>query len=556
MAEQIQQDIKKTEVTLSINVCFMLFLYAPLKLYFTNKNEFWFDIYLLGPVMVGVFFLFSVISIMLLRVFRKMGKMWAIIMVCYFSSFLSLYIQGNYLVGNLPPLDGRKIEWSLYSDGRLPSAIIWSIVLILTIFLYTRIGLNRFTKVIRYVSSFLGMILMVTLITLCVMNKGLEKAHSFFCTTNNEFQMSTNKNFVVLILDAVDARYFEKLINDDETKESLFNDFTFYNNVCGAYPHTKDSIPMIMSGIWYENQCDYEDYLKDVYENSPLFNRLKQEDYTMGLFEEDSFLVNNCMNQFDNMQQASYGVNSLQTFVRWQIMMVGYSYAPFDLKRFCFINPTAFSELKRSPQNSTIFTPSDLVFYNSINESPITCTEQNVFKFIHVEGAHVPFDLDESLNSPKDGTYEDKVAASVTLATEYIYKLKQAQVYDNSVIIIMADHGYNINGESLDRQNPLLMVKGLEESHEFEMSEAPISFEDLQMAYGRLLDGTPGNAVFDWKTGDNRERRYMYYEYPKDEHIMECVLKGDASESNNLSFTGKEYVYNKKESNAGVNVVP
>ena len=363
------------------------------------------------------------------------------------------------------------------------------------------------------------------------MNNGLEKANSFFCTTKNEFQMSKKKNFIVLILDGVDATYFQEQLNENEIKKDIFTDFTFYNNVLGAYPHTKDSIPMILSGIWYENQMEYEDYLKEVYENSPLLTALKDDNYTMGLYEDDSFLVNNCMEQFDNMQKAPYGVTSWGTFARWQIMMMAYRYAPYDLKRFTFVNPNALLQLKIAPENSEIFAADNLDFLEKLTNTEMEYTDQNVFRFIHIEGAHVPFDLDENLNSIENGTYEDDVAASITLTGKYLDKLKKAGVYDDSVIIIMADHGYNVLGVSEDRQNPAFLAKGLNESHEFQTSDAPISFADLQLAYQRLLDGYPENAIFDYHSGEERERRYLYYEFPKDEVIIEYTLNGNAGVS-------------------------
>lgn len=42
-------------IWLSIVTCFMLFLYAPLELLFLNQDEFWYDAYLLIPIMFFVF---------------------------------------------------------------------------------------------------------------------------------------------------------------------------------------------------------------------------------------------------------------------------------------------------------------------------------------------------------------------------------------------------------------------------------------------------------------------------------------------------------------------
>ena len=71
----------------------------------------------------------------------------------------------------------------------------------------------------------------------------------------------------------------------------------------------------------------------------------------------------------------------------------------------------------------------------------------------------------------------------------------------------MSDHGYNgslgQNGEATwMRQCALLLIKGRNEHHDtMQISQAPISFEDLQEAYTRLLDGKQSTAAFDWTAG-------------------------------------------------------
>ena len=48
-------DEKMAGVLLTLAACFMFFIYSPLELYFTNKNEFWFDFPLLFGSMIIVF---------------------------------------------------------------------------------------------------------------------------------------------------------------------------------------------------------------------------------------------------------------------------------------------------------------------------------------------------------------------------------------------------------------------------------------------------------------------------------------------------------------------
>ena len=93
-----------------------------------------------------------------------------------------------------------------------------------------------------------------------------------------------------------------------------------------------------------------------------------------------------------------------------------------------------------------------------------------------------------------------------------------------------------------ERKPPLLLIKGMGETHDtMQISQAPISFEDLQEAYTRLLDGKQSTAAFDWKEGDVRERRFLKYSFLDEDHMQEYVQTGYAFDRNTMKATGREY---------------
>ena len=215
--------------------------------------------------------------------------------------------------------------------------------------------------------------------------------------------------------------------------------------------------------------------------------------------------------------------------------MAGFKYAPFDLKRICFVNPAAFNTLKLSPNGEEQFTENNAVFYGKITDEEIELTQDKCFRFIHIEGGHVPFQYDEDVNIIEDGTYEDNLKACLTITGAYLDKLRESGVYDNSAIIVMADHGY----ENSMRSNPILYVKGVGEKHELVVSDAPISYEDLQGAYAKLLQGAQKDAVFPYREGDVRERRFIWHSQA--DFMEEYVQKGHATDMDTLEKTGRTY---------------
>lgn len=540
---------------LSIAACFMLFVYSPLEIYFLNKEEFWFDIFTLFPIMFSVFVVCLLISILLLTIAYRINKnIYMALEGAYFVAYICTYIQGNFLVKSLPPLDGTEIDWGSYSTERLKCIALWIIVIILIFFIYKYVGQVKFHHLVTGLCVFVTMMLFLTLLIESVLYKGFERKPQLSITTANEFEMSSNNNFIILVLDSVKGETLSQLMQNDDKYYKVFEDFTYYDNTMGGYPYTKNSVPLILSGKWYENDGKFKNFVSDSLEESPLLSYCQSNSYEMGIYETGLPLNTSHMERFNNLISSKGKVTSYVDFAIWQFMMTGYKYAPFDLKRFCFIYPVSFNDLKKLPDGYETWSSSNTAFYNSVLEKEITLTEDNVFKFIHIEGAHPPMKYNENVEIIENGTYEQNVKASLTIADAYLGKLKSAGVYDNSIIVIMADHGYD-DGVNYGRQNPFLCIKGINEKHEMKISNAPISFDDLQNGYRELLKGKLSDAIFNVKENEDRERRYLWYTTDKQDCMIEYVQTGQAWDMNTLCPTGREYVWEGNEKNLDINQV-
>ena len=197
------------------------------------------------------------------------------------------------------------------------------------------------------------------------------------------------------------------------------------------------------------------------------------------------------------------------------------------------------------------------VFLDHLNAGGITVDDtENSFKFIHLEGAHSPYVYDAEVNiiDESQRTYAQNMEASVTLAERYLSALKKSGTYDNTAIIVMSDHGFNQDIDNADmgdnpfmRQCGLLLIKGVGEKHDtMQISEAPVSYEDLQEAYRRLLDGAWSDTVFDCREGDHRDRRYLWYAVTDEDYLVEYQQTGYASDLSTMIPTGREFRWTKQ----------
>lgn len=547
-------------VLMAAAISFLLFLYAPVDLYCSNIDEFWFDFDVLLR-MAAMMFGISLVTLTLLYLLATWihPYLYRIGLAVGLAVLLITYVQGNFLVGNLPVLDGTSISWEDYSALQTESVILCIVVLAIVVLLFLLLKKQLFGKACMYISACLSLMLLVTAITEVFGSDALEPKLKLQISTKNEFVMSGEQNFVIFILDAADSREFSYLLEQDPEYKDIFADFTYYENTVGAYSCTRYAVPYILSGKWYECDTSFEEYMEDLYNTSPLIEELENRNYRIGLYEPDLHAQNNDVLRFDNIFEAEFKVKSYLGMARQELKLVAYRYAPYWLKKYCVLKQAAFDEQLEAGEGSGEITASmeNRVFLDHLNAGGITVDDtENSFKFIHLEGAHSPYVYDAEVNiiDESQGTYAQNMEASVTLAESYLSALKKSGTYDNTAIIVMSDHGFNRDIDNADmgdnpfmRQCGLLLIKGVGETHDtMQISEAPVSYEDLQEAYRRLLDGAWSDAVFDCREGEHRDRRYLWYAVTDEDYLVEYQQTGYASDLSTMIPTGREFRWTKQ----------
>ena len=537
-----KQELQSSFV-LSIAICFMFFLYAPVEFYLTNKNEFWYDLWVLLPIMLCVFALFTAVCMAgFYLLYRFKTRLLHMAELFLFIVFVCSYIQGNYLIQYLPVLNGDKIDWSLYPQGRIQSIVLWIVVVTIVCAGSRFLSAKRASFLIQVVSICMLLMFGVTLITLCAANNGLESKENICVTADNQFTMSSDQNFIIMVMDTLDADAFSDVVMGDEQAESVFEDFTYYDDTLGAYPTTKYNLPFLLSGMWFENQMESDAYFEEVLTQSPFLDELEQRGYSIDLYTPDFDGFNEkTRHRFENIGMYTKGVSSYMDFARWQILLVGTKYAPYDLKRFSYVNPGAFERLKVVEGGREPFhMDNNMDFYQAAAKEPVQYRKDKNFKFFHLWGAHSPYVYDRNLNYiPEGGTFRQSIEMCVTLADSYLEKLKENGVYDNSIIIILGDHGQeNYCGQGNMNQHPALLIKGINEKHEFRVNKTPVSFADMQDAYLKLLDGEDSESLFDGLP-KHRDRKFMWYDIKDSSQMTEYRQTGRSGDMETMVTAGE-----------------
>lgn len=532
-------------IILALVFSYMLFIFEPITMYANNTTDFWFDIWILLRVTVVPFILFAAVAIAAMAIINKFVKpKYAIyIYLAAFALFTIAYINSNYLAGFLPTLDGTTIEWNS-KGGWISSIAVIIVVLAALIVAKIKIKTKKLYRITSYISLAIFAMLSVSLLTTVATKKLTKDSNAVTVSTEKNInKLSSNENFLILMIDATDSKEFGKLISEHPEYQEMLKDFSYYPDTMSGYAFTMESMPFIFSSNWYEKP--YDDYATKSYNESPFLNKVYDEGYEMN-FYDDSFIWND--DKVFRLDNISKEVQSPRTknFIKQELKYILFKILPYPIKRFSMIQNLNFQDSIKQSENG-IFNWKDETFRHKYLTLQAEMTDDKYFQFLHIEGGHVPYDFDENGNTinPTDdnGTYDRKLLGVLSSIQIYLNRIKEAGAYDNSTIIIMADHGFDTDDKwgTLKRGNPALFIKGKNETHHaMKVSNKQISQVDYVEAFNQLLDGAKSTEIFENIPEEGRIRLYYDYGHGKEETMTEHEQRGKAWTTDELIPTGKE----------------
>lgn len=180
-------------LALAASLSFLVALYAPLELYFTNRDDFWFDFTSLLPCCLAMFAGCWAAGAILLLFLRRWPRLYGILLTLGLAVLLSLYIQGNFLVSGLPIMNGDAVEWSHFGGQRIASLIAWVLPAAALLLLGFKKGFALVETLTGWASLVLIGVLLPTLITVALQTGAYKPSQYFSSTYQGIEDYSTQK---------------------------------------------------------------------------------------------------------------------------------------------------------------------------------------------------------------------------------------------------------------------------------------------------------------------------------------------------------------------------
>lgn len=514
-------------------VCFTLFVFAPFEIYLSSKDSFFFE----GYELIGFFALafcasflcVSFINVLTVILSEKVNNLF---FAMAFSIGMALYIQGNFILADYGQLDGNAINWADFKMEGMISHGVFIVVVLLGFLLLKKVDTNKYMKLGSGVSVCIILIQLVTLSTLVLQSGGLAKESVYVSTTKGEYEYSAKENMFIILMDTFDSKVMRDLLESEDARECnrVLENFTYYPDASTVYSNTRFSVPNIISGVQAQEGMSFDEFITDAFEKNVFFAELADKGWECRAYTDIQLPKSAEEMAFDNIEPYTLTVSSHRRLGEYMLKLIGFRYLPQCLKEYCWFYSDDMNSMMRidSAEGHRIFSWTNLEFYEGIGN--ITAENENgVYCFYHLEGTHVPFKTNRDLSySDSEGTIQEEGMAMMTLLDSFFTELKEQDIYDNSVIVVLADHGYYDY-----RQNSVFLVKGKNEEHPFAVSDRKVSFENLQETYRNLLQGMEAeSAVVEY----NGER--VFYDIDK-ERLRQMKIAGTATETDNLLYTDK-----------------
>lgn len=502
---------------ISLLITFTFFIAGPIQLYISNISEFWFSL----TDMLGVCLLTGLlvaIGIFLIGLILRGIPRTAYICLLLGLS-IALYIQGNFVMTDYGILDGREIIWADYSFTAIWNTSLW-IVCLVTPFIIWFCFREKIKTWFKYVAYALTLIQIISLGTLCLTTDlfNASNRNTLILSDRNLYSVSEEENVVTFVLDTFDQDYLLNILNDDPSFLDPLDGFTCFMNATSAYPTTKGSLPYLLTEQYYENEQPYVDYVDAAFANTSYYDVLKKAGYDINLYTNTPYVSSRTKRNYVSNTGGSMRINSQSKLEQALLQMTAFSYFPHIAKQFVWFYSGIFDELQASTVNDeTPFSKANIDFYSGlVRDKLYTVANAKNYQFIHLSGAHLPHTLNEDVTIAENNEASSltHTKACLNIVYEYIRQLKALGVYDQTMIIITADHGKS------NFKAPILLIKRFSETGTLRYSSAPVSHANLHATVMESLglneNNMFGTSAYDVSENSNVTRRYLDYSWNTD----------------------------------------
>lgn len=526
---------------------FTICLYAPFEMVLLNRSEFWFKLsnFWWMPLLfsAGVFLLSAFFGMLLPEKLRRIYG------TLFFCGALCFYLQGNFLNLRLGLLNGAQVDWSSYQGQMIRDIVIWLLLFAVILFMAIRFR-KWFGAAAGFVSILLTGIQAASLVSLMVpvFTENDVSAHVSHAQTDAHlYEVGSDGNLLVFIVDMFDDDYLGQLLTEDAPVLERYEGFTYFDNFTGAYSTTAISLDYLLTGHMSYNEEPRDEWRRDQWSQRLYLDEIADSGYEMAFYTPSKDSVPDRMREIAvNYDEMDLYIKDNFAFFKHLYRLAACKYFPNIVKPMIWMDGTEFDGL------GEYYNPDNSLFREGFSyNGGLTLAEgKKEFKFIHLNGAHYPYNIHAD-GSPAPGGSDAMEAAAGTLSliADYLDEMKANGTYDNSAIVITADHGYYWDGVL---SNPVCLIKAPGERGAIRISHVPGCHANLfstlvRFAGSKTADSYGTDILALSEESDVTRYFYQYYllegNVDGNYRMIEYRIPSESSDVSGFELTDREFTY-------------
>lgn len=423
-----------------------LLLLAPLNLYMNNLQDISLPLAeLLKLLLVPALPAFLLLALPTYLLPASVSRRLAVLLAALATL---VWLQGNLLLWDYGLLDGRLIDWGQYRWQGWLDAGIWLVVLLAALLLARRSAVFFFR-----IATLLLIVQLATSLLLVLQQREVLFAEPSGNdqALENLYRFSGQRNVVHLMLDGFQSDVFQTLIDLPglgEQYRQAFHGFTYFPETLGVFPYTRFSVPSFLAGKLYDNDMPQDDFVDMVLAGDTIISLARQHGFAVDIATGEPYLqkryrmmAHDYLYGIDNSDAAYEEAARLLDIALFRSLP---HYAkPLVYNRQQWLLSRALADDKGMRFNYFKHT----YFLQRLARHMTADREQPVYKYIHVMNTHNPMVtgpdcryLGRVVPMTRDTLTIQTKCTLDTLAMLFA-QMQALGIYDNSLIIVQADHG-------------------------------------------------------------------------------------------------------------------
>jgi hypothetical protein len=459
-----------------------------------------------------------------------------------------VWLQSNLLVRDYGLLDGKAVDWGRHFVGGIVELGIWTAVVVASLVFARAVASNA-----GWIATGVLVVQSLSFSHAAWTTPEPPSFHRYSVSSEAQFDFSADKNVVILVLDAYQADVFQVIVNDHPEYLEHLDGFVFYRNALAGYAKTYASVPLFLTGQWYENQEPLQEFLRRAFVGASLPRDLMRNGWDVRLYPNvprTLYFREDIAHNFELSVDHDKKVEQLGQFLDVGILRAlphfgkkwwlnDYNWRITALLARMWQPPGGNPATQRETRKPI---HRDLLFLQNLQQRASQSASVPVFRYYHLNVPHAPFMLNEKLELESmrslDGYYRQSIAA-LEIARRVVETIKRLGIYDETMLVVLSDHGggeygaeinydalpLDLGSPSLNPQVPsrdhqsalaLILVKAFDARGPLRVTDAPVSLGDIPATIAAAA-GLPqrygGRSLFEIREAEERRRRYLFYRF-------------------------------------------